>query len=231
MRTPRMNPLFAALLASAALAFASPARADESACGCSDVADLRNRICEARAAIDEYGHQIQMITAQENSTGVPVMYTVQRYKEHVQPCVQEAINQVTDANANRPTADTDNACAIRYKGNPTACLKQVLSSHESVHVTVCKKWENDKDGFFAGLRGLFGDFREGTTMVDLLNEERVAYTVELNHVRDELDRLSRSKPGCPGLPARPPGPRLPSIDPCPPPRPRPAPQDSACKHR
>ncbi|MBL0143556.1 MAG: hypothetical protein IPP91_15950 [Betaproteobacteria bacterium] len=101
-------------------------------------------------------------------------------------------------------------------------------------MTVCKQWGNDRDkeGFFASLRGLFTDFREGTTMVDLLNEERTAYYTEMNHVRDELTRLSRNKPPCRGLPAEPPGPpRIPTIEPCPPPKPRPDRQDSQCKHR
>lgn len=227
------KPLSAFLLLTA-LAAPVAAGAQASSCGCPDVADLRNRYCEARAAIGEYGRQINMIRAQEARTGDPVMYTVPRYAEHVQPCVQEAINQVTDTNANRPTADTNNACQIRFKGNPSACLKDVLAAHESVHVTVCQKWSNDRDneGFFAALRGTFSDFREGTTMVDLLNEERAAYGVEVNRVREELARLSRSNPACPGLPAEPPGPpRIPTIEPCPPPRPRPDPQASQCKHR
>ena len=217
-----------------AFATAGPARAQASACGCPDVADLHNRYCEARAAIAEYGRQITMIRAQETKTGEPVMYTVPRYKEHVQPCVQEAINQVSDSNANRPTADTPNDCNIRYFGNPTACLKQVLHAHESIHVTVCKGWEEErnKEGFFASLRGLFSDFREGTTMVDMLNEERAAYNVEVNRVREELARLARGKPPCPDLPAEPPGPpRIPTIKPCPPPKPRPDAENSKCKHR
>jgi hypothetical protein len=217
-----------------ALAMAPQVRAQSPACGCQDLVDLRNRMCEARAAAAEYTKQIQMIRAQETKTGVPVMYTTERYKVEVQPCVQEAINTVTDSNANRPTADTNNACEITYKGNPGACLKQVLGAHESIHVTVCKAWSNDRDkeGFFASLRGLFTDFRDGTTLVDLLNEERTAYQTEMNHVRDELVRLSRSKPPCPGMPAEPPGPpRIPTIEPCPPPKPRPDPQDSNCRHR
>jgi hypothetical protein len=216
-----------------AFAGAAPAHAGPS-CGCGDLADLRNRLCEARAAISEYTRQITMIRAQESRTGTPVMYTVPRYKEHVQPCVQEAINQVTDAAAHRPAADTDNACRINLKGDLTACLKETLTAHESIHVTVCKKWEDDrsKEGFFAELRGKFSDFREGTTMIDLLNEERAAYQTEINHVRNDLARLSRSMPPCPGLPAEPPGPpRIPTIEACPPPRPRPDPADSKCKHR
>ena len=167
------------------LAFAPQARAQSSACGCQDLADLRNRMCEARAATAEYTKQVQLIRAQEIRTGAPVMYTMQRYKEEVQPCVQEAVNTVTDSNANRPTADTNNACEIAYKGNPSACLKEVLGAHESIHVTVCKAWSNDRDkeGFFASLRGLFTDFRDGTTLIDLLNEERSAYQTEMNHVR------------------------------------------------
>jgi hypothetical protein len=224
--------MLGAACAALLLVFAPQARAQ--ACACQDLADLRNRMCEARAAVAEYGKQIQLIRAQETKTGTPVMYTMERYKAEVQPCVQEAINQVTDSNANRPTGDTNNACEITYKGNPTACLKEVLTSHESIHVTVCKAWSNDRDkeGFFASLRGLFTDFRDGSTLIDLLNEERTAYQTEMNHVRDEIVRLSRSRPPCPGMPVEPPGPpRIPTIEPCPPPKPRPAPQDSYCRHR
>ena len=226
-----IRPMFAVLLLS--FAISGTARAETSACGCPDVADLRNRYCEARAAIAEYGRQITMIRAQEARTGVPVMNSKTRYKEKVQPCVQEAINQVSDSATNRPTADTDNSCTINYTRNPTACLKQVLYAHESIHVSVCKAKddERDRDGFFASLRGLVSDFREGMTLVDFLNEERAAYAVEVNHVRDELARLSRS-PGCPGLPVEPPGPpRIPTIEPCPPPKPRPDPKDSNCRNR
>jgi hypothetical protein len=216
------------------IASIGPARAQGSACTCADVADLRNRLCEARAAIAEYGKQITMIRAQEKKTGVPVMYTVARYKEHVQPCVQEAMNQVTDPKANRPTADTDGACEITYKGNPTGCLKQVLGAHEREHVRVCRERADDRarKGYFSELRGFFADFREGMTLVDLLNEERVAYQIEIHQVRGELERLSRNHPPCAGLPPQPPGPpRIPTIEPCPPPRPRPAPKDSECQHR
>jgi hypothetical protein len=205
--------------------------AADSSCGCADTADLHNRYCEARAAIAEYGKQISMIRKQEEKTGKTVMYTVPRYKEHVQPCVQEAINQVTDANTNRPSADTNNACQITVKGNTTACLTQVLNSHESVHQTVCQKWANEKadEGYFAELRSRFSDFREGTTMVDLLNEERAAYNVELNRIRQEFARLS---PQCEGLKPDPQDPRrLPTIKPCPEEKPRPKPEDSLCRHR
>lgn len=228
------RPFARALPFALLLAAAGPALAQESACGCADVADLRNRICEARAAIEEYGRQIGMIRAQERKTGQPVLYTVPRYVEHVQPCVQEAINQVTDPNARHPTATTNNACQVSYAGSPSPCLQQVLGRHEAVHVTVCQKWTNDRndEGFFAALRGTFSDFREGTTLVDLLNEERAAYQVEINHVRDELARMARNRPPCPGMPVEPPGPpRIPSPEQCPPPKPRPAPQDSSCKHR
>jgi hypothetical protein len=214
------------------LVLAGASRVHAASCTCADLADLRNRFCEARAANAEYTRQIAMIRAQELRTGQPVMYTVPRYSEHVQPCVQEAINTVTDSNANRPTAKTDNACQIVYDGAPTACLKEILFAHESVHVTACKAWSNDRanEGFWSELRGLTSDFRAGTTLIDLLNEERAAYGVEVNHVRDELARLSRSS--CPGMPVEPPGPpRIPTIEPCPPPKPRPDPKDSLCQHR
>ena len=228
-----MNNRNAAIALIVALAFPAVARAQ--ACGCDDLKDLRNRLCEAAAAIQEYGRHIRNIREQEKKTGIPVMYSEQRYKEKVQPCVQEALNQVTDDKARRFSADTNNACNTTFNGSPTACMKDVLTSHENVHVTVCMKSKNEAaEGFFSELRGLFTDFRDGTTLVDLLNEERTAYQTEITHIQGEIDRMAHTVPPCPGMGTGwgTPGPdRIYTIANCPPPRPRPPAEQSQCLFR
>ena len=219
------------LLFLVALGIAGAAHAQESACGCDDVKDMRNRLCEAQAAVSEYGRHIPKIRDQERRTSKVVVLTEANYKGIVQPCVQEAINRVTDSSARQASAETDNACNTTFKRNPTACMKELLTSHENVHVTACMKVKNDKDGFFAELFGIFQDFRANQSLIDMLNEERVAYSTEITHIRDQLDRLIRTS-SCPGLPTRQPGPeRIYTIDPCPPPKPAPPENESLCTVR
>lgn len=203
-------------------------------CGCADVADLRNRLCEARAAMDEYSRQINMISAQEKKTGKPVMFSGEHYAEHIQPCVQEAINQVTDGKQH-PTAETNGlGCLVTFSGGPNACQKKILLAHENVHVAQCMRRRNDTEGLWEMLRmelvtTYTTDYREGSTLIDVAAEERAAYGTEVGRIRDALDQLASE--GCEGLPPRRRGPRVPSDDPCPSPKPRPAPGDSLCRHR
>ena len=208
-------------------------QAQASACNCSDLRDLMNRICEARAAVSEYRKQINLIRAAEQRRGAPLMHSEAIYRNDVQPCVQEAINQVTDSGARRGTAETDNSCNLSFKSPPpTACMRGSLTAHESVHVTYCQAIRNERDGFFQELRDTFRDIRSDRTMVDLLNEERAAYTTEISYARMQLDRLARSG-RCPELTRGNPqfNERWLSGDPCPPPRPRPPQAESPCMHR
>ncbi len=248
MRTdPRCSPIAASgrvafvLAAAAALAcglvlLATPAPATAQspgatpACSCPDVRDLRNRYCEAKAAIDEYARQIEFIRQAEAKDGRVRPYTVSGYKDHVQPCVQEAINAVTDNGANRTTGETDNACNITLSPGATTCMASLINSHEAVHVTVCKaaQIKREDDGLLAEFLGNFTAFRDGMSLIDMANEERVAYQTEMNRARSELSRLAQQ--GCPGLTPPAPG-RLPTIDPCPPARPRPAKAETLCLHR
>jgi hypothetical protein len=226
MPMPKHLPTVLFLLA---LGITRVAHAQESACGCDDVKDMRNRLCEAQAAVSEYGRHISKIREQERQTKKTVMLTEANYKDLVQPCVQEAINRVTDAGAKTASAETDNACNTTFKGKPTACMKELLTSHENVHVTACQKVKVDNDGFFRELYGLFHSFRDNQSLIDMLNEERAAYSVEIARIREQFDRLIRTS-SCPGLPARRPGPeRIYTIKGCPPPKPKPSQDDSICR--
>lgn len=237
MHELRLPGLRRGLLASTALlSFIVTGDAIAADCGCADVADLRNRLCEARAAMDEYSRQISMIAEQEKRTGELVMYSYKRYADSIQPCVQEAINQVSNGKPH-PAANTNGlSCAIGFTGDPNACQKEILVAHENVHVAQCMKRRNDasSEGLFAVLRmelwtSFADDYRDGSSLIDVAAEERAAYGTEVGRIRDTLDQLASE--GCEGLRPRRRGPRMPSDDPCPPPRPRPAPGDSFCRHR
>lgn len=222
------------LLVAFVSAIASAPASAQPACNCGDLRDLVNRICEARAASAEYRRLTNTIRGAERNAGRPMPFTDADYENLVQPCVQEAINQVSDFGARRGTAETDNSCNMSFKSPPpTACLRGSLTAHESVHVTACQAIRNSRDGFFKEFRDLVGSLRErNQTMVDMLNEERAAYTTEISYARQQLDRLRRDgkcpelTPGNPLFNAR-----WVSPDPCPPPRPRPPPAQSACGDR
>lgn len=200
------------------------------ACNCEDVADLRNRICEARAAIAEYGRQINRIAAYERDVlKAPLMYTEELYKSRMQPCVQEAINSVTDDNARRFTADTNNACEITLKGKPTACMAESLSNHERYHVRACmqRREIRTQGSAFKEFMEIFADSRSGQSLISLANEERSAYRGEIEHNLAQLNSLAQRCPKSMFEITRN-GRREFTIDYCPPPRPRPKPEDSEC---
>ena len=202
-------------------------------CGCGDVRDLRNRVCEARAAMAEYQKQIQRIQRYEKDTlkDHKLMYTKELYKERMQPCVQEALNSATDVSARRGTAGTNNACEIVFQAQPpTQCLRDSLTRHESVHQTVCMEARlmREQEGLASEFRSLFQDTRSGKSLVDIALEEYVAYRTEMDFGLEQLTRLSKS---CSRdifeVEVRP-GRREFTIDYCPPARPRPKPEESSC---
>jgi hypothetical protein len=201
------------------------------ACGCDDVRDLRNRICEARAAISEYDRQIDRIQRYERETlKKPLLYTEKLYEERMQPCIQEAINTVTDSGARVGTARTDNACNIVFdKPPPTRCLAESLSRHERFHQTECMAMRQTRDekSLFGPFLSLFEDTRAGQSLASLALEEKFAYRNEIDHNLEQLRRLSTV---CPRsfFEVERAGRREFTIDYCPAARPRPKPEESSC---
>ena len=210
-------------------------RADD--CGCNDVRDIRNRICEAKAAISEYERQIYRLKSKEQKDGKPYLLTKERYEGFMQPCVQEALDSVIDEGATRSTAKTLNNCTIEvfdWPKKPTACVRKALLTHEAIHQQVCRKfvdvtsWEA---GFISHFASIFKEFREGMSMMDMAKEEIVAYQQELGFLRMQLLQLSERCPKTMFTVQRPDGQREFTLEFCPPPRPRPSPEESACKVR
>lgn len=201
------------------------------ACGCDDVRDLRNRICEARAAIAEYDRQIDRIKRFERDVlKKPLLYTEAIYKQRMQPCVQEAINTVSDSGARVLTAKTDNDCEIVFgMPPPTSCLADSLTRHERYHQTVCRAMSDirGEKSLFGPFLALFEDTRAGQSLVSLATEEKFAYRGEIENNLDHLRRLSTSCPRS-SFEIERNGRREFTIDYCPPPRQRPKPEESAC---
>lgn len=209
--------------------FAVPAPASGNACGCDDVRDLRNRICEARAAIAEYDRQIVRIQAFERDVlKKPLLLTEEIYLKCMQPCIQEAVNTVSDSGARKLPAKTDETCEIVFETPPpTSCLRESLLRHERFHQTECMSRLRDyqDSSFFGPFLAQWRDVRSGQSLVSMATEEKVAYRGEIEHNLAELRRLAANCPRAMFEVERN-GRREFSIDFCPPPKPRPEP--SAC---
>jgi hypothetical protein len=148
----------------------------------------------------------------------------------MQPCIQEAINTVTDGGARVGTARTDNACNIVFDTPPpTRCLAESLSRHERLHQTECKAMSDvrDEKSLFGPFLALFQDTRAGQSLVSLATEEKFAYRGEIEGNLDQLRRLSTT---CPRsfFEIERNGRREFTIDYCPAARPRPKPDESSC---
>jgi len=208
------------------------AAAQGSPCGCDDVRDLRNRICEARAAIAEYDRQIGRIQNFERDVlKKPLLASGDIYEQCMQPCIQEAINSVSDPGARKSTAETDETCEIVFKTPPaTSCLRESLLRHERFHQTECmaRLQAIQDSSLFGPFLSLFKSVRTGQSLVSLATEEKIAYRGEIEHNLAELRRLSANCPRAMFEVERN-GRREFTIDYCPPPRPRPEP--SACPAR
>lgn len=221
-----------ALLLFALVVPALPTPTLANSCGCDDVRDLRNRICEARAAIAEYDRQIARIQAFERDVlKKPLMLTEAIYKQCMQPCIQESVNMVSDPGARKLEAKTNETCDIVFETPPpTSCLRESLLRHERFHETECMNRLRDyQDSTFLGpFWSLYRDVRKGQTLVSMATEEKVAYRGEIEHNLAELRQLATSCPRAMFEVERS-GRREFSIDFCPPPEPRPEP--SACLAR
>lgn len=151
------NPLDrwpAALVAAGGLALV-PLAADAQAlsnCGCDQVRQMRDRYCSARAARAEYERIESFLRSEENRTGQgPRMYSTEDKRMINQKCVQEAINRVSDRNADKATGETtenfptqtlvgmDECRILVTRDDKNACLKQIIETHEAMHRAACLK--------------------------------------------------------------------------------------------
>jgi hypothetical protein len=123
-------------------------------CGCDDIREMRDRWCSARAAKAEYRRIADHFNRQKEKTGETQLYTVGIKVQINQKCVQEAINAVSDRGVVKGSAvtnenfltesalhgfDPEQECRVEVTSkNHTACLKQIVESHEGVHRQACQ---------------------------------------------------------------------------------------------
>lgn len=217
----------------AAAAALAPAAAAAQACGCPDVADIRNRLCVARAAIAEYNRLSDRTRRVEEQMGRSLPYSAEAKDTIVRPCVQEAINTAHTPGSKGAVAETsDDTCEVAVTRADSACMRESILRHENRHAAICQ-WRHERReerGYFGELVARFGDPRAGQTLIGYMAEERSAYQSEINHLRSELLRLSAQCPRDLFLVNRN-GRMVFSLEWCPQPRPRPAKQDSQCGER
>lgn len=99
-------------------------------CECPDIADLRNREAEARAAIQAYRDAIGRW-----SGNAPVANESSRV-DFQDNHVQVAINNVSSSGTNKASGRTDPACATVIDES-SACMKEVAAQHENSHAAAC----------------------------------------------------------------------------------------------
>lgn len=153
-------------------------------CECEDLQDISNRLKEARAAVDSYKAEIEIIRQQEARTGQTVEFTGGRRKK-LQGKVQVSLNKVTDQKARKGTGETGTgSCDITNNGQ-TPCLRKYIERHESVHQAACeevngftRRYINLKHGYFAGY-----------TLLQYAEEEIKAYSAEIPLIEADLERL------------------------------------------
>lgn len=165
----------------------SSAQAQSQLCGCADAKHMLFRIKEANAAINEYKRQIQNYQAQERSSGNPVMFTHTEYRNNLQPAVQTVLNNVK--NAEPPPspitagAKTDpHSCSEPEISGGTPCLQEALRKHESHHSNSCSLKRPPRTNPAS-------DYRDAMTMIEVIEEEIVGYTLERAYLASEHAKL------------------------------------------
>jgi hypothetical protein len=136
----------AALLAVACLAAASmPALAIFPDCKCTNLREMRNRYCSARAARNEYERIQRYFNSEKARTGETRMYSLEDKQMINQTCVQEAIESANDKGApkatgqtleNLPTQVLTEDCRVVTQGS--TCAQQIVEAHELYHQAQCK---------------------------------------------------------------------------------------------
>lgn len=206
--------------ATAMFFFAFPAAAASGLtdCKCTDLREMRDRWCSARAARSEYERIERFLIAETAKTGNTRMYSLADKKMINQDCVQEAINLAGDRGAKKATAVTNEnfppeslikaECRIEVtsKGH-TSCLKQIVEAHEVYHSRECQvrteMWQsvplNFRHSIQAFLYGpssttamtITGDTKFSLTSAQFASEEAASYTREIVTINAKWKELQK----------------------------------------
>jgi hypothetical protein len=156
-----------------AIAWAGVARAADT-CECPDIADLRNREAESRAAIQAYRDAIVAWAA-----SAPAANETSR-RAFQQSQIQPAINHVSHSGTNKATGETDPACHTTIDES-SACMKEVAAQHEHAHASACHAHRQAHPASIA----------RWSTLADYAHEEIAAYQAEAAYVHGALANLTR----------------------------------------
>jgi hypothetical protein len=184
-----------------------------SSCSCDDVRSIRARLCASRAALKEWDRLIGLIQQREEQSGQVEQFS-RSGKVDVAHCVDEIIDidyqEWTVENPLKPGEflDVDRvggetnpltfSCAPKVektasaRSEPSACLKENLMAHESVHVKRCEAQKSEW-GLVQSLWG-WRDYRAERSLVDYMREEMSGYAVEVNFLATRLMELSEKCP-------------------------------------
>jgi hypothetical protein len=142
-------------------------------CECADIADLRNREAEERAAIQAYQDAI----ARWGNAPPDADNTLR--KQFQDSDIQPAINQVTTSGTNKAKGETDQVCHTTIE--PTsACMKEVAEQHEHVHGAACHAHRSNHP---------LSVFSRFSNLADYAREEIAAYQAEAAYVHGALVNL------------------------------------------
>jgi hypothetical protein len=164
-RTPWRFVVLPVLLARAACA------ADT--CECADIADLRNRETEGRAAVQAYRDAI----ARWGSAAPPANEASR--KNFQDQDIQTAINQVTTQGTNKARGETDPTCRTTIF-ETSRCMREVAAQHEHTHGAACSAHQQAQP--FSMSRW--------STLADYALEEIAAYEAEGAYVHGALVDLA-----------------------------------------
>lgn len=167
-------------------------------CQCADAADLYARYCAAKGAIREWDRLISRIRNDEQKRGSVI--STGEAKEAATECTNEVIfiHRQDFPGTRTAKGATDNSCEVTVDA-PTACLKGVISFHESWHKMACEAhnrpdapWRATSSPF-SYLVNMINRLPE-MSAVDYMNEERTGYMLETNYVRNKLEELAHRCP-------------------------------------
>lgn len=154
------------------LALANVAGAADT-CECADIADLRNREAEQRAAIQAYR------AALLGWAGSPPAANETSRKNFQDHTVQPAINAGTTSGTNKAKGNTDVLCKTTIE--PTSvCMTEVAAQHENRHASACHAQRQTNSAALW----------RWSTLADYALEEIAAYQDEAAYVHGVLVSLT-----------------------------------------
>lgn len=172
----------------------APAPSD---CGCKELRNVKNRLCQARLAQREYDRIATKFLADESAKGSPILLDG-TIKEGLKSCVQEALNTGADAGAQNATSETAADCDIGEviftdsELDASRCIGMSVYRHELFHQARCKergegKWQRVwAEG--APIK-ILADTKFEMSAVDYMAEEAAAYSLEEAELTQTMQRL------------------------------------------